>query len=272
MNSNLRGKWALITGAGGLLGLEHAIALCEEECNLVLTDLPHVNLDEKIKSLNAEFPKSKIAYFGADLTKKDDVENLAELISKISPKIDVLINNAAYNPPVYQINHEIDNSVENYPYTRWEQELKVNLSTAFLCCQAFGTQMASTGGGVIINIASDLSVIAPDNRIYSHNGKIIEPSLAKPISYSVSKTALVGLTRYLAAYWANSGVRVNALSPGGVENNHSEDFVDKLVSRIPMARMAKRNEYRGAIVFLASDASKYMTGQNLIIDGGRTII
>jgi NAD(P)-dependent dehydrogenase (short-subunit alcohol dehydrogenase family) len=132
--------------------------------------------------------------------------------------------------------------------------------------------MASKHGGVILNIASDLSVIAPDQRLYEQEGVDALMQPVKPVTYSVIKTGLIGLTRYLASYWANKNIRVNALSPGGVFNNHDIEFVKKLSKLIPLGRMAHRDEYKGAIQFLCSDASSYMTGQNLILDGGRSII
>jgi len=131
--------------------------------------------------------------------------------------------------------------------------------------------MAQRGSGVILNIASDLSVIAPDQRLYRREGLPEEQQPVKPVTYSVIKTALVGLTRYLATYWADQGVRVNALSPGGVYNGQGEEFVTRLTNLIPMGRMADHDEYRGAIQFLCSDASRYMTGQNIAIDGGRSV-
>jgi NAD(P)-dependent dehydrogenase (short-subunit alcohol dehydrogenase family) len=140
-----------------------------------------------------------------------------------------------------------------------------------LVSRVFGGKMAERGSGVILNIASDLSVISPDQRLYMKKGLEQHEQPVKPISYSVIKTGLVGLTRYLATYWAESGVRVNALSPGGVFDGQSSSFVDELSQRIPMARMACPSEYRGCVQFLCSDASSYITGQNIVADGGRSV-
>lgn len=141
----------------------------------------------------------------------------------------------------------------------------VGLTGAFLCSQVFGTAMAQRDTGVILNIASDLSVMAPDQRLYRREGLPEEQQPVKPVTYSVIKTALVGLTRYLATYWADRGVRVNALSPGGVYNGQGDEFVTRLTNLIPMGRMADRDEYRGVVQFLCSDASRYLTGQNIVI-------
>src|SRR5262249_25228392 len=154
--------------------------------------------------------------------------------------------------------------LENFPLGQWEADLAVGLTGAFLCSRAFGSEMARRGSGVILNIASGLAVIAPHQRIYPRPGLPPEQQAAKPVTYRVVKSGLVGLTRYLATYWAEAGVRVNALSPGGVFNGQPEDFVPKLTNLIPLGRMAGLDEYQGAVLFLCSDASAYMTGQNLV--------
>jgi NAD(P)-dependent dehydrogenase (short-subunit alcohol dehydrogenase family) len=155
---------------------------------------------------------------------------------------------------------------------QWNLEILVGLTGAFLASQIFGTLMAErNSGGVILNIASDLSVISPDQRLYQKEELTADLQPVKPVTYSVIKTGLIGLTRYLSTYWANKNIRCNALSPGGIFNNQDEAFVKKIENLIPLKRMAKKDEYRGAIQFLCSDASSYMTGQNLIIDGGRSV-
>ena len=184
-----------------------------------------------------------------------------------------MINNAAIDPKVSGNQGIIETSrLENFSLEQWNNQLSVGLTGAFLCSKVFGVAMAKKGKGVILNIASDLSVIAPDQRLYKKKDVPDNMQAVKPVTYSVIKTGLIGLTRYLAAYWADSGVRCNALSPGGVFNGQDEHFVHKISSLIPMNRMAKVDEYREAVQFLCSDASSYMNGQNIIIDGGRTIL
>ena len=162
---------------------------------------------------------------------------------------------------------------ESFSLKDWNLEISIGLTGAFLCSQVFGTAMArQSKGGCILNIASDLSVISPDQRLYMKDDVLPENQPVKPITYSVIKSGLLGLTRYLSTYWSSSGVRSNCLSPGGVYNGHDEIFVKKLSDLIPLGRMAKIDEYVGAIQFLASDASSYMNGQNLVIDGGRSVL
>jgi NAD(P)-dependent dehydrogenase (short-subunit alcohol dehydrogenase family) len=187
--------------------------------------------------------------------------------------VDILVNNAAIDPKVKGNQGVVETSrLENFPREQWDLQIAVGLTGAFHCSQVFGTEMARRGqGGVILNIASDLSVLAPDQRLYRKQGLPADQQPVKPVTYSVIKAGLVGLTRYLATYWCDRGVRCNALSPGGVFNGQSEEFVQRLSSLIPLGRMATREEYRAALQFLSSDASLYMNGQNIVIDGGRSV-
>jgi NAD(P)-dependent dehydrogenase (short-subunit alcohol dehydrogenase family) len=182
-----------------------------------------------------------------------------------------LINNAALDPKVDGNGMAEDSRLETFPVERWEVELAVGLTGAFLCSQVFGTEMAANGGGVILNIASDLSVLAPDQRIY-HRAELNDSDQpVKPVTYSVIKAGLVGLTRYLATYWPDAGVRANALSPGGVQTDQPAEFVQRMCELIPLGRMAVPDEYRSAVQFLCSDASSFLTGQNIVVDGGRSV-
>ncbi len=187
-------------------------------------------------------------------------------------RVDILVNNAAIDPKMKGGAGMVESSrLENFPLEQWNVQVAVGLTGAFLCSQAFGTQMAQDGkGGVILNIASDLSVFSPDQRLYRKADLPDDMQPVKPVTYSVIKTGLIGLTRYLATYWAECGVRANALSPGGVFNGQDEVFLQKLSALIPLGRMAQRNEYRCAVQFLCSDASSYMNGQNIVMDGGRS--
>ena len=268
---DLTDKTALITGAAGLLGVEHAAALAAVGAKVVLTDINEAALQKAAEKLQNEFDDKQILAYKMDVTALNSIKTLQEQLSA-NGGVNILINNAAIDPKVKQDNSLLETSrFEHFPLEQWNFQLNVGLTGAFLCSQVFGTAMAQRGTGVILNIASDLSVIAPDQRLYRREGLPEEQQPVKPVTYSVIKTALVGLTRYLATYWADRGVKVNALSPGGVYNGQGEEFVTRLTNLIPMGRMADRDEYRGVVQFLCSDASRYLTGQNIIVDGGRSV-
>jgi NAD(P)-dependent dehydrogenase (short-subunit alcohol dehydrogenase family) len=262
---NLKNKEALITGAGGLLGYEHAHALLEVGAKVFLADINLKSLKNSYEKLIKIFPKNKVFKIKIDVTSEKSVLKALRFFKKKKFKIDILINNAAFNPANKNFNSF---SLEKYSLKNWKREIDVTLTGAFICSKIFGNEMSKNKTGVILNIASDLSVIAPDHRIYNKGKKI---KFVKPVTYSVGKTGLVGLTRYLSTYWSDSNVRCNAISPGGVMNNHKSSFTKKLKKLIPLGRMANKDEYRSAIQFLCSDASSYMTGQNLVIDGGRSV-
>jgi NAD(P)-dependent dehydrogenase (short-subunit alcohol dehydrogenase family) len=205
-----------------------------------------------------------------DITREPELKAaLGSVIARYG-RVDILVNNAANNPKV-EATGALDNSrLENYPLEQWQADIEVGLTGAMLCSRVFGAEMVRRGKGVIVNVASDLALIAPDQRLYAVDGRPPDQQPVKPVSYSVVKTGLIGLTRYLATYWAGSGVRANALCPGGVENGQDSVFVERLAERIPLGRMAGVDEYRGAMMFLCSDASSYMTGAILTVDGGRS--
>ena len=270
---NLIGKTALITGAAGLLGREHAAALLESGATVVLTDISKTDLDAARVELSNSFEQDKVRTLVMDVSKITEIKSIAKNLCSSGTRIDILVNNAAVDPKVTDGDSTIETSrLENFSLRQWDQELEVGLTGPFLCSQVFGTLMAKDElGGVILNVASDLSVFSPDQRLYRNEDLPDELQSVKPVTYSVIKTGLIGLTRYLATYWADKGVRCNALSPGGVFNEQSDTFTHRLSSLVPLGRMAKPDEYRSAMQFLCSDASAYMNGQNMVIDGGRSV-
>ena len=269
---DLSGKSALITGSAGLLGLEHAAALLESGATVVLTDIGHTALASARATLEQNFDSKKIITMVMDVSQGAEVRKVADQLLKNGLHIDILVNNAAIDPMVKGEQGIVETSrLESFPLEQWDLQVAVGLTGAFICSQVFGTAMAhSCRGGVILNIASDLSVFSPDQRLYRKEGLANDMQPVKPVTYSVIKAGLVGLTRYLATYWADKGVRANALSPGGVYNGQGEDFVNRLTALIPLGRMAAKDEYRATIQFLCSDASAYMNGQNVLMDGGRS--
>ncbi len=270
---DLTGKTALITGAAGLLGREHAAALLESGATVVLTDIGEAGLISAQDTLAREADATRIVTGIMDVSSRESIAALAGRLAAEGRRIDILVNNAAIDPKVTADAGIVETSrLENFSTEQWDLQLAVGLTGAFLCSQVFGSAMASDGkGGVILNIASDLSVFSPDQRLYRKKGLPEHLQPVKPVTYSVIKAGLVGLTRYLATYWAEQGVRANALSPGGVFTGQREEFVTRLTSLIPLGRMAGTDEYRAAVQFLCSEASAYMNGQNIVMDGGRSV-
>lgn len=268
---NIKDRVAIVTGGGGLLGFYHADILASAGARVVLLDLPVANPAARASQL-ADRHSVECIGLCADITKEASLLEASSKILKTFGRIDILINNAANNPKVEDAEGASWSRLENFPLEVWDADIRVGLTGAFLCSRVFGSEMVKQRSGVIVNVASDLAVIAPDQRLYRIEGLPEDKQPVKPVTYSVVKTALLGLTRYLATYWADSNIRVNAISPGGVFNNQPDLFMDRLKPLIPMKRMANRDEYQGAILFLCSDASSYMTGSNLVVDGGRSCL
>lgn len=268
---DLKDRVAVITGGAGFLGVKHAEAVCEMGGIPVLVDLDSHAVKMRAEEVARLCGGQALGVTG-DITDPDQVFGILSETLKAFGKVDILINNAANNPKVdaHASWGKQWSRLEQFSLDVWTQDLAVGLTGSFLCSQIFGAEMARRERGVILNIASDLAIIAPDQRIYRKPGLPEDMQAVKPISYSVVKAGLVGLTRYLATYWANKGVRANALCPGGVEAGQEVDFVSRLTNLIPMGRMAKRDEYKAAVVFLVSDASSYMTGTCVVMDGGRS--
>lgn len=270
---DLTGRTALVTGAGGLLGRQHVAALSEAGARVVVTDVGLAQAEAAVAALKQNAPSADLIALAIDVTTLDSVRAANQQLSGRGVSVDILVNNAAIDPKVTSAPGVMHSSrFEAFPVPQWQTEIAVGLTGAMLCAQVFGGAMATRGRGVILNIASDLGVIAPDQRLYRQPQVTREEEQpVKPVTYSVIKHGLIGLTKYLATYWADHGVRVNAISPGGVFNNQDPAFVERLTRLIPMGRMADVDEYRAAVQFLCSDASSYMTGQNLVMDGGRSV-
>lgn len=263
---DMAGKVAVVTGGAGLLGVQHAEALIAIGAHVYVADIN----ENAAKEMSARLGP-QASPLSLDVASPESVEAALQHVLSRHGAVDILVNNAAIDPKVKAGSLHETSRLENFPLDQWHFQIEVGLTGAFLCSKSFGSWMASHNGGVVLNIASDLSVFAPDQRIYYKDGLPDDQQPVKPVTYSVIKTALVGLTKYLATYWANRNVRVNALSPGGVFNGQSEEFVARLSNLIPLGRMARADEYQAAVQFLCSNASSYMTGQNIVLDGGRSI-
>ena len=250
---NLKNKNILITGGNGFLGAQITNALLNEKANVYIVDIKKPK-----KNTSAKYLKS-------DITNEKDLNKILKFFKLKKIKIDVLINNAAINYPPSKSKNDIFR-LENFQNDLWDKDISVSLKGSYLCTKVFGSYMSKFKKGTIINVSSDLGIIAPDQRIYKNTGFI------KPVTYSVVKHGIIGLTKYTASYWGEKNIRCNAIAPGGIYNNQDSSFVKKINQLIPLRRMAKKNEYNGLILFLCSDLSSYLTGSVVVADGGRTII
>jgi len=259
-------NFSLITGSAGLLGEFHAVALLEIGHDLVITDLNLNQLKKLEIKLRKKFIKRKIIALKMDVTSEKSIEIVKNKIQSQGGIVNNLINNAAIDAKIKGSKNRL---FENFNIDEWKQEINVGLTGAMLCSKIFGGEMVKKKvSGIITNIASDLSVIAPNQNLYKIKN---QPKFTKPVTYSVIKHGILGLTKYLASYWGEKKIRVNSLSPGPVLNDQSKMLQKNLKREIPLRRLAKKNEYIGAIQFLSSKNSDYMTGQNIVIDGGRSI-
>lgn len=253
---NLKNKVALITGGAGFLAKYHMEALLEKEAKVIL-------IDKNLKKLKSLKRNPNLIFYKCDITNLNSIKKINNKIIKTHKKIDILINNAAND---FKVSKKITRKRSTkIDLSSWQSDIDVNLTGSLYCTVIFSESMLKRKKGVILNISSDLSLISPDQRLYNHLG------LIKPVSYSVTKHGLVGMTKYFSTLWANSGIRVNSLSPGAIKHEQDSIFVRKIKKLIPMNRMGDAEEIKGVLQFLCSDASSYMTGQNIIIDGGRSI-
>ena len=281
---DLSGRVAVVTGGAGLLGAEFCRTLIGAGANTVIADIDEAAAKKIAASLNQPniFPNNPMRDLPnqalpirVDVTSKKSVENLILRTVAEWGRLDILVNSAALDPKFDLRGEEATGGeddprslkFEEFPLESWNQAIDVNLTGMFLCCQSAGRQMRTQGEGVIINVCSIYGLVGPDQRIYIREEK---PPQFKPAYYSVTKAGVLGLTKYLATYYAGENIRVNALTPGGVFNNHDEEFLKAYSSRAVMGRMAEKEDMNGALLFLASDASSYMTGSNLVVDGGWT--
>jgi len=253
-----------------LLGRKHAEAIAAYGGHPVLLDLSLEEVTVLADELNKQYGVNATGY-QVDITDEARIEeNVKELLGKYG-RIDGLVNNAANNPKVEESSDKNFSRLENFPVDIWNQDVAVGLTGAFLCAKHYGYEIAKNEeGGSIVNISSDLGLMAPDQRLYSQEGLPEEQQPVKPVTYSVVKTGMIGLTRYLATYWAEKNVRCNAMCPGGVENGQPEGFLTEVSLRIPMNRLAQSDEYQGTLLWMLSDASSYLNGAVIPVEGGRT--
>jgi len=270
---DLTDQVAIITGGAGMLGKQYAKTLLAVGCNIIVADLNLETVDEAANELNTlESTSPNATALGIVLDVRDP-ESITSMVEKTLDKwnrIDILINNAAIDPKLdADKRDEQANTFEDYPLELWKQSVDTNLTGPFLCCQAVGKVMLKQKSGVIVNINSTYGVVAPDQRLYQRDDEE-EQTVFKPASYAVTKAGLAHLTKYLATYWGDKGIRVNTLTPHGIYTSQDEQFVRRYNDRTPLGRMANQDEMNMAMLYLVSDASSYTTGSNLIVDGGWT--
>lgn len=267
---DLTGSLVVITGGAGLLGKKHAEALIEANADIILFDVNEIALESVKNEFLTKYNKDIMTLI-VDITNEENILDAKnEIFEKLNKYPNILINNAAIDPKFEKSSIINKSRLENFDVNQWNLEISVGLTGAMLCSKIFGVEMAKNKKGVILNIASDLGIIAPDQRLYKQDGLADEQQNVKPVTYSVIKHGLIGFTKYIATYWAEKGVRCNAFAPGGVFNNHPDEFLNRITPLIPMGRMANIDEYKASILYLCSDASSYMNGATLNMDGGRS--
>lgn len=254
----------IVTGAVGLLGREHCRALHDAGARVVVADLEQQECDAVADELGDALPVA------VDITKPEAVARMLDTVLRRYDRVDGLINNAAINDKFDSDEEALERSrVETYPLELWRRSMDVNVTGTFLCCQAVGAEMAKRRAGSIVNIASTYGIVAPDQSLY------VRPdgtrAFYKSPSYPTTKGAVLSLTTFLATYWGSVGVRVNAVSPGGVYAGQEPFFVESYSRRTPLGRMGRPDDLRGAVIYLVSDASRYVTGANIVVDGGFTV-
>ena len=262
---SLDGKTAVVVGGAGQIGQQTCQALLQAGCRVAIFDLAGPHLEACRDDLDGAAPDSVMAV-AAEITEQSSVRDATRQVTDAWDRIDILVNHAHYKGPrELAPGDSFFNPVEDYPLDLWKQTLDVNLTGMFLCCQEVGRHMLANRAGSIINTSSTYGLVSPNKNIYGDSG------INNPIGYATTKGAIISFTKYIATHWADRGVRANTLCPGGVRHPaQSADFVEQYEALTPMSRMAEATDYRGAVLFLASDASRYMTGANLVVDGGWT--
>lgn len=266
---SLAGRVAIITGGAGLVGVRHAEAIAAAGGIPVLADVDLDVAAARAKEVEGAFGSPAIAV-RCDVTSAGSIEQALARVREQTGRVDILVNNAANNPKVEGAGLDFSR-VENFSLDQWNADIAVGLTGAFLCAKIIGGALAAQKHGAIVNISSEYGMLAPDQRLYRKDGIPEDQQPVKPVTYTVVKAGLHGLTLYLSTYWAGSGVRVNTLTLGGVENGQPRDFLERAASRIPLGRMARSHEFQGALVYLCSDASAFMTGANIVVDGGKSV-
>ena len=266
---DLSNRVAIVTGGSGLLGKQFARTLAEAGATVVLVDIDITHASDVVAYLQGQGLEADT--FQVDVTNPASLKEMMTFVLEKYGQVDILVNSAAidpkFDPEHAKLNDGATGAFENFPLEMWNKALNVNLTGVFLACQAVVPAMLSVGKGVIVNIASIYGMVGPDQRLYQKDG---EQKQFKPVYYTVTKAGVLGLTKYLATYYAGKNIRVNALTPGGVYHGHDDTFLKAYAYRAVMGRMANQDEMNGALLFLASDASSYMTGANLVVDGGWT--
>ena len=267
----LKDKVIVVTGAAGLLGFEYCKAIIQAKGIPILIDIDEISIKNKINELNKVFPNSECKGFVVDITNEELIEKNCSDILNIYGNIDGLINNAANNPKIEDNDLINFSRLENFNVDIWKNDLNIGLLGSFLCVKYYGFAISKNPqGGSIINVSSDLGVIAPNQNLYKKEGVSEHLQSVKPVTYSVIKHGINGLTKYVSTYWADKNVRCNSICSGGVFNNQPEGFLKKVSELIPMGRLAKKEELHGIIIYLLSDSSSYTNGSIISIDGGRT--
>lgn len=261
---NLKGKVALVTGGVGILGREYCQALAEFGATVILADLDAETCRKTAEKISAD-TGAEVEGYAVDLSSEQSLKNFTAKVLKKYQDIDILINNAGAKSDNFFA------PLESFPLEDWNQVMNVNVTAMFLMAREIGSKMAERGKGSIINVSSIYGVVAPDQRIYEGSWyEELGGAINTPLIYSASKGAVISMTKYLATYWGAKGVRTNTITPGGVTSGQNSTFSEKYSARVPMGRMAVKSDMVGAILFLASEASSYVNGQNIIVDGGLT--